>query len=246
VDQHSERPIAAVQPEADAREEASALSVLVEACVDSVDAARVAERAGAGRLELCENLEVGGTTPSPQLLAAVRAAVRIPISVMVRPRGGSYAHPGPELDVMRRQIDQSRQLGADMIVIGVLTGAGDVDLPAVRELVTYAGELPVTFHRAFDEIDDQLAQLAAIDALLDAGVARVLTSGGAPSALDGADQLRRLVAQAAGRIVIMAGGRVRPSNARALVARSGVAEVHARSELDESRVRGIIAAMTTR
>lgn len=240
VDQHPERPIAAVQPETDAREEAGALSVLVEACVDSVDAARVAERAGAGRLELCENLGVGGTTPSPKLLRAVRAAVRIPISVMVRPRGGSYTHPRPELDIMRRQIDQARELGADMIVIGVLTGAGEIDLPAVRDLVSFAGVLPVTFHRAFDDVDDQPA---ALDALIDAGVARVLTSGGAATALDGADQLHRLVGHAAGRLVVMAGGRVRPGNARAIVARAGVAELHARSELDEARVRGIVASL---
>ena len=217
--------------------------MLVEACVDSVDAARIAERAGAGRLELCENLDVGGTTPSPQLLTAVRAAVRIPISAMVRPRGGSYVHPRPEVDVMLRQIDEVRALGADMIVVGVLTHAGEIDLPAVRELVRCAAELPVTFHRAFDDVDDQLAGL---DALIDAGVARVLTSGGAPTAVDGADQLHGLVAHAAGRLVIMAGGRVRPNNARALVARSGVVEVHARSELDESRVRGIVDAMATR
>src|SRR6185437_15150533 len=134
-----------------------------------VDAARIAERAGAGRLELCENLDVGGTTPSPQLLTAVRAAVRIPISAMVRPRGGSYVHPRPEVDVMLHQIDEVRALGADMVVVGVLTHAG---------------------------------------------VARVLTSGGAPTAVDGADQLHGLVAHAAGRIVIMAGGRVRPNNAR--------------------------------
>jgi len=243
VDQHSEGPIAAIQPEADAREEARVLSVLVEACVDSVDAARVAERAGARRLELCENLDVGGTTPSSELLGAVRAAVRIPISVMVRPRGGSYVHPQSELEVMRQHIDRARDLGADMIVIGVLTETGAIDLPAVRELVARAGSLPVTFHRAFDEVDDQLA---AIDQLIDAGVARVLTSGGAPTALDGAERLHALVERAAGRLVVMAGGRVRPATARALVARSGVAEVHARSELDELRVRGIVEAVATR
>ena len=217
--------------------------MLVEACVDSVDAARIAERAGAGRLELCENLDVGGITPSVELLGAVRAAVRIPISVMVRPRGGRYVHSPSELDLMRRQIDQARDFGADMIVIGVLTESDAIDLPAVRELVACASDVPVTFHRAFDDVDDQLA---ALDSLVDAGIARVLTSGGADTALEGADQLRRLVARAAGRIAVMAGGRVRPNNARVLVARSGVAEVHARSELDESRVRGIVEAVASR
>ena len=217
--------------------------MLVEACVDSVDAARIAERAGAGRLELCENLDVGGTTSSIELLGAVRAAVRIPISVMVRPRGGSYMHSRAELDVMLRQIDKSRNLGADMVVIGVLTGTNAIDLSAARELVSRAGALPVTFHRAFDDVDDQPA---ALDSLIDLGIARVLTSGGAPTALDGADNLHRLVARAAGRIVVMAGGRIRANNARALVVRSEVAEVHARSELDESRVRGIVEAVARR
>jgi copper homeostasis protein len=215
--------------------------VLVEACVESVDAARIAERAGAGRLELCEQLGVGGTTPSAALLRAVRAAVRVPISVMVRPRGGSYVHPRSELDVMRRQIDAVRRLGADAIVIGVLLPDHTVDRAATRELVAYAGALPVTFHRAFDEVADQLA---ALDQLIDAGVSRVLTSGGGATALDGVDGLRELVARAAGRIVVMAGGRVRADTARAVVERSSVGEVHARSELDEARIRGIVAVLS--
>lgn len=141
---------------------------------------------------------------------------------------------------MLRQIDSVRKIGAGMIVMGVLTDANAIDISAARELVACAGALPVTFHRAFDCVDDQLA---ALDSLVDLGIARVLTSGGAPTALDGADNLHRLVTHAAGRIVVMAGGRVRPNNARALVARSGVLEVHARSELDESRVRGIVEAV---
>ncbi|MFI5227754.1 MAG: copper homeostasis protein CutC [Gemmatimonadales bacterium] len=213
----------------------------MEACGGAVGAARIAGRAGAGRLELCEQLEAGATTPSAALLRAERAAVGIPISVMVRPRGGAYVHPRDELDVMCRAIDEIRRLGADAIVIGVLSPEQTVDLAATRELVGRAGSLPVTFHRAFDQVADQRA---ALDQLVDAGVARVLTSGGAATALEGADGLRDLVAHAQARIVVMAGGRVRPNTARALVARSGVREVHARSELDESRIRGIVSALS--
>ena len=141
---------------------------------------------------------------------------------------------------MCRQIGAARDLGAGAVVIGPLTNDDTLDLAATRELVACAGALPVTFHKAFDEIPNQLD---ALDELIDAGVARVLTSGGAPTARDGAHRLRELVERAAGRIVIMAGGRVRPDNARALVERSGVSELHARSELDESRVRGIVDAV---
>jgi copper homeostasis protein len=213
---------------------------LVEACVGSLEEALAAERGGANRLELCDRLDVGGTTPSAALLDEVRRHVRIPVSVMIRPRGGSYVHTSAELEAMLVAIDVARAHGADMLVIGVLDRRQCVDGSRARELVERAGSTPVTFHRAFDEIDDQAG---ALETLITVGIARVLTGGGPGSALDGTARLATLVQQSAGRIVIMAGGKVRGPNVREIVEQSGVREVHARCERDPDRIRDIVTAL---
>src|SRR5262249_27296751 len=119
-------------------------TMLVEACVESLEEALAAERGGAKRLELCANMDVGGTTPSPELFRAVRARVGIPIAMMIRPRGGSFVYSNAELESMRRDLDLAAELGADVAVIGVL-GNDRVDATRTRELVTRAGSIPVTF-----------------------------------------------------------------------------------------------------
>ena len=200
-------------------------SILVEACVDSVASCIAAERGGARRLELCDALFDGGTTPSAGMIAACKAAVSIPVFVMIRPRGGNFVFSEAERDVMRRDIAAARELGADGMVIGGLRPDGTVDVPLARELVKAAHGLPVTFHRAFDLAPDLEV---ALESLTDAGVERVLTAGGAPTAAEGAATLARLVRQAGSRIIIMAGGGVREENVRGLVSIAGVREVHVR------------------
>jgi copper homeostasis protein len=217
------------------------VSVLVEACVESLEESLVAERAGANRLELCDNLAVGGTTPSPQLIDAVRGAVKIPVMVMIRPRGGSFVHTAQELDQMRRDLDMALAHDVDGVVLGILDDDNAVDVERVAEFVRLARGTPVTFHKAFDVISDRRAGL---DALIDAGVTRLLTSGGAPTALEGARELAKLVVQAEGRIEIMAGGKVRGSNVGEIVRRAGLREVHARSERDEAQIRAIVEALS--
>ena len=199
--------------------------MLVESCVDSLDAALASEAGGAARLELCANLDVGGTTPDPTLVAAVVAAVRIPVVAMVRPRGGDFVYDTDALSVMVRDIGRLRAAGAHGIVTGVLTTGGTINTALMHVLVRMAGPLPVTCHRAFDEVHDLDA---ALDTLIGLGVTRVLTSGGAATATEGTDALARLVQRSAGRVAILAGGTVRASNVRALVDATGVAEVHAR------------------
>jgi copper homeostasis protein len=214
--------------------------VLVEACVESLEEALAAERGGARRLELCANMDVGGTTPGAELFRAVRAQVQIPIAMMIRPRGGSFVYSNAEWEAMRRDLDLAVELGADVAVIGVLTDDGHVHSAHTRELVARAGSMPVTFHKAFDVVEDQERDL---EALIDAGVARVLTSGGADTAIEGADALSRLVERAAGRIAIMPGGKVRGNNVREIVERTGVREVHARCNTDPLRIREIASAV---
>ena len=193
--------------------------------MDSVESARAAERGGAGRLELCDALFDGGTTPSAGMIAACREAVAIPIFVIIRPRGGGFVYSDAELDVMERDIVASRGLGADGVVIGPLTADGTVHEEHTRALVDVAGDLAVTFHRAFDFVPDRNA---ALETLVAAGVGRVLSSGGAPTAREGAVSLASLVRQSAGRIGVMAGGSVREEHVRELVDATGVREVHVR------------------
>lgn len=199
--------------------------VLVEACVDSVASALAAERGGARRLELCDNLFDGGTTPSAGMISAVKAAVQIPVFVIVRPRGGGFVYTHDEMGVMRLDIEAARMLGADGVVVGVLTRDAKVDAEQLRTLVAAAGELPVTFHRAFDLTQDRDQ---ALETLMHAHVRRVLTSGGAPSALEGVEAIGALVKRAAGQIDVMAGGGVREETVQEIVHRSGVREVHVR------------------
>ena len=200
-------------------------SILVEACVDSVASTRAAERGGASRVELCDALFDGGTTPSAGMIAACKEAVSIPVFVMIRPRGGGFVYSIEEREVMRRDVVVARELGADGVVIGALLPNGDVDVEIVGMLVGAARGLPVTFHRAFDLTPDLEA---ALESLAGAGVQRILTAGGAPTAAEGASTLATLVRCAGQRMIVLAGGGVREENVRTLVSTSGVREVHVR------------------
>jgi copper homeostasis protein len=212
------------------------LTVLVEAAVDSLDDALAAVEGGADRLELCADLAVGGTTPGQDLVAAVLARARVPVFAMIRPRGGSFVYTESELDRMRRDIEMAFDLGVAGVVLGVLDSANRVDVGRTRSLVDIVGGHRVTFHRALDRTPDIFA---ATDELISLGVARVLTSGGAATASEGADVLASLVERAAGRLEILAGGGVRANNVGDIVRRTGVREVHARCEGDAKRIRAI-------
>jgi copper homeostasis protein len=203
----------------------AASPVLVEACVDAIDAALEAERGGAGRIELCGELLQGGVTPSAGLIAAVRDRIDIPLFVLVRPRPGDFLYTDDELDVIRRDIEQMKVLGVDGIAIGALTAAADVDVPIMASLVALARPMAVTFHRAYDFVHDQDS---ALRALLDLRVERVLTSGGAPTASEGAAAIARMVERVGDRMIVMAGGSITASNVGEVVAASRVREVHVR------------------
>ena len=212
------------------------MSILVEAAVGSLDDALAAVDGGADRLELCAALDVGGTTPSEELMRSVVERIDIPVFAMIRPRGGSFVYTPTELAAMQRSIDTARDVGVDGVVFGALDIRNLIDRAATESLVSYAQGLPITFHRAFDRVADQRE---ALEQLIDLGVHRVLTSGGAPDALAGADAIRDLVESAGDQIVILAGAGVREHNAREIVELTDVQEVHARAEGSIDRIRGI-------
>ena len=199
--------------------------ILIEACLDSVPSALAAEAGGARRIELCDNLVEGGTTPSAGAIELCKARLSIPVFVMIRPRGGEFLYDEVEFELMRRDIAHAKRLGADGVVFGLLTPDGRVDVPRTRALVEAARPLPVTFHRAFDVARDPDE---ALEALIEIGVARVLTSGQQATAPEGGELIRRLVERAQGRIGILPGCGLDETNVREVVERTGVREVHVR------------------
>lgn len=196
---------------------------LIEGCVDSYASAVAAARGGADRLELCANLSIGGTTPSRALFQQVRRDCGIRINVLIRPRFGDFLYDRQELEEMGEEIAGFRELGADGVVIGVLTPEGALDGTEMARLMERAAGMEVTLHRAFDMTRDPFA---ALEEAVRLGCRTVLTSGQARSAPAGQELLRELNARAAGRIAIMAGAGVNRSNIRALHAYTGVTCFH--------------------
>ena len=201
------------------------MKILVEACVDSVESALAAESGGADRIELCDGLVEGGLTPSAGKIALCRERLKIPIVVLIRPRSGDFLYSEGEIELMVRDIYVAKELGAQGVAVGALRPDGSVDQGWMTTLIAAARPMQVVFHRAFDGTPKPLDALEALIAL---GVDRVLTSGQAATALEGAAVLDQLVVAARGRIAILAGGGVNEENAAPLVQKSGVRELHIR------------------
>ncbi|XP_036592270.1 copper homeostasis protein cutC homolog isoform X1 [Trichosurus vulpecula] len=216
--------IAPVQPE-------MTNEFLMEVCVDSVESAINAERGGAGRIELCSGLLEGGTTPSMGVLQVVKQCIQIPVFVMIRPRGGDFLYSDREVEVMKADIRLAKLYGADGLVFGALTEDGRVDSELCMALLSTCRPLPVTFHRAFDMVQDPVV---ALETLLTLGFERVLTSGCDSSALEGLPVIKQLVEQAKGKIVVMPGGGITERNLQRILEGSGATEFHcsARSARD--------------
>lgn len=194
----------------------------VEVCVDSVEGALAAQTGGAARAELCDNLFEGGTTPSAGTIALARRHLQIDLNVIIRPRGGDFCYSEIEYEVMRRDIEEAKGLGANGVVIGLLTLDGDIDVARTRSLIDLARPLSVTFHRAFDVCRHPFA---ALETLIDLGVDRLLTSGQEASVLEGLDLIAELVRRAGDRLIIMPGGGIREHHVAKILA-VGVKEIH--------------------
>jgi len=197
--------------------------MIFEVCIDSVEGALAAQAAGAQRVELCDNLVEGGTTPSLGMVQVTRRRATLGVNVIVRPRGGDFCYTEAEFEVMQQDILAAKQAGANGVVIGLLKPDGSVDVERTRALVAMARPMSVTFHRAFDLSRDAGEALEAICSL---EIDRILTSGQKSTAMEGAECIARMVKQAGSRTIIMAGGGVNASNVAAIVAATGVKEVH--------------------
>ncbi|WP_165252071.1 copper homeostasis protein CutC [Paludisphaera soli] len=196
---------------------------LVEICAGDLRSALAAGQGGADRVELCDRLEVGGTTPGAGTIAEACRRLTIPVHVLIRVRAGDFTPDESELAAMRDDVDVARRLGASGVVFGVLHRDGTIDRDATASLVELARPMTVTFHKAFDQTPDLDESL---ETLIDLGVDRVLTSGGRPSAEEGVEALARLVSRAGDRIAVLIAGRLSVANLPEIVRRTGAREVH--------------------
>jgi len=203
--------------------------ILLEIIAASVDDALAAEKGGAERLELCSALALGGLTPSLGTLQAIKAEVGIPAMCMVRPREGGMAYDSGEFKAMLRDAENLVKAGGDGVVFGFLTDTGKLDVERCREFLARVDDaaggraIDKVFHRAFDVVADPAG---ALEQLIELGVTRVLTSGRAPTAIEGIGQIRNFVGQAAGRIQILPGGGIDLESVGPIVDQTGVDQVH--------------------
>lgn len=197
--------------------------VKLEVCANGLNSALIAQQGGAYRVELCDNLFEGGTTPSFGQIALTRKLLDIKLYPIIRPRGGNFVYSDLEFEVMKADVVNCKALGCDGVVFGILSVDGTVDVERCRTLLELAYPLPATFHRAFDETADLFD---ALDVLISLGFERVLTSGGAATAVAGVTVIKKLIDVAADRIEIMPGAGLNVENVDSLIRATGARAVH--------------------
>ncbi|ORY38389.1 hypothetical protein BCR33DRAFT_720753 [Rhizoclosmatium globosum] len=197
----------------------------LEICVESVDAALIAQENSASRIELCASLAVeGGITPSHGLIALASERIKLPVMVMIRPRSGDFCYSEEEFEIMKRDIAVCQQNNVAGVVFGILTPDGRVDIARMRVLLELSKGMLVTFHRAFDVARDPIEALDDILSL--GGIQRILTSGQDKGVLDGLETLERIVTHAGDKISIMPGGGVSLRNLDRILRVLRVRDIH--------------------
>lgn len=200
------------------------MNLISEVCIDSVEAVIAAQQAGAQRVELCSALLEGGLTPSFGVTArAMAVADTVKVHAMIRPRGGDFLYTDEEFAAMKEDIEAFKQIGVDGYVFGILDAQGNIDLPRNSELTALCRPASVTFHRAFDMACDPEV---ALEGVIKLGVDRLLTSGQAPTVLEGAPLIRRLIEQASDKVIVMPGGDITSYNVSRIVLETGASEIH--------------------
>lgn len=197
---------------------------LFEICANSVESCIAAQAGGANRVELCAGIPEGGTTPSyGDIIIAREVLNTTKLHVIIRPRGGDFLYSPLEQRIMLKDIDNARRLGADGVVFGCLTAEGDIDITLMKQLMEAAGDMSVTFHRAFDVCRNPQK---ALEDIIGLGCNRILTSGQQPTAEQGIPLLKELEKQAAGRIILLAGCGVNETNIAHIAKETGIHEFH--------------------
>ncbi|MBV7299045.1 copper homeostasis protein CutC [Enterovibrio paralichthyis] len=199
------------------------MSVLVEVCIDSIESLPIAEKAGAGRIELCSSLATGGLTASAGYMKQAARISGIPVYGIIRPREGDFLYNSDDVEIMLADIHTAKQAGLNGVVIGALKADGRIDETVVADMVKAASGMGMTFHRAIDHCS---APFDALEFLMSHGVERVLTSGLAKRADEGIGTLKEMVAFTQGRLSIMPGAGVSPDNAKRIIEQTGVTEIH--------------------
>ncbi|MBK7764199.1 MAG: copper homeostasis protein CutC [Bacteroidetes bacterium] len=196
---------------------------ILEIAAFTLEGALLASEAGAQRIELCDNAEEGGTTPSYGMLKLAKEKIRTPIFPIIRPRGGDFVYSDEEYEAMKYDISLCKQLSFEGVVIGILLASGQIDKTRTTELVKLAKPMQVTFHRAFDRCNDPMQ---ALEDIIDCGCNRILTSGQFPSVMNGLTCIKQLIHQAAGRIIIMPGSGLKSTHVAEIANVTGATEFH--------------------
>lgn len=195
---------------------------ILEICCTSLESAKFAAEGGANRIELCDNIFEGGTTPSAGTIQQINDNVDIGLYVIIRPRGGDFVYSADEFMIMQQDIRFCGEIGVDGIVSGILTADGDIDVDRTKQLVALSGEMDFTYHRAFDLVSDPKQSLQDV---ISTGASRILTSGLQDNVLEGRKMLQKLVRLAADDIKIMAGGGLKSANIAEIIT-TGCNEFH--------------------
>lgn len=201
----------------------------LEIAVFNIKSAIAAEKAGADRIELCENPYDGGTTPSYGTLKTIREQIKMPVFPIIRPRGGDFLYSDAEFEVMKKDLEMVKELGFSGAVIGLLNQDGTIDTKRTKALVDIATNMQITFHRAFDRCKDPLQ---ALEDIIQTGCARILTSGQKPNVNDAKDLIKTLFQKANSRIIILPGSGVRSQGLLELVSETGATEVHSSARME--------------
>ncbi|NOQ27319.1 MAG: copper homeostasis protein CutC [Bacteroidales bacterium] len=197
--------------------------IILEICANSVDSALMAEKGGAQRVELCDNIYEGGTTPSYGAIKIAGEKLNIELNIIIRPRGGDFCYSDLEFEIMQKDIEFAKENGVNGVVIGLLHPDGCIDIKRTKQLVELAEPMSVTFHRAFDVSNEPFQ---ALDDIIDCGCDRLLTSGQKNKAYDGVDLLKNLIEKANNRIIIMPGSGINEANIQEIYEKTGATEFH--------------------
>lgn len=199
------------------------MKILKEVCVENLTEALEAEKRGADRIELCDNLSFGGTTQSYGTIKKALEKLKIPVFPIIRPRGGDFFYTEDEIEIMKEDVKMCKSLGAEGVVLGMLTKDKKIDFSLVKEFVSLAYPMEVTFHKAIDELENPVE---AVEGLINAGVKRILSSGTKETALEGAEILNKMIEKADGRIIIVAAGKITAENFQEVSKKISVFEYH--------------------